>query len=112
MRAFAAILFILGIAAASVQEDKDAIAEIARQVIPTKNGDLYTSAFQQLAVVMGDNKAVAALRGNPTSDEFQGGLRSLLADVNRAMWVFNDDTPTLDSLRMLAKRIRSTLGQS
>ncbi|KAJ2351351.1 hypothetical protein GGF43_004057, partial [Coemansia sp. RSA 2618] len=80
MRVFAVILFVFGIAAASVQEEKEAIAEIARQVIPTKNTDLYMGAFQQLASVMGDSKAASALRGNPTSDEFQGGLRSLLAD--------------------------------
>ncbi|KAJ1831161.1 hypothetical protein LPJ63_004472 [Coemansia sp. RSA 2711] len=109
MRLFAGILLVAGIVAGSVQEDKDAIAEIARQVIPTKNSDLYTGAFQQLAVVLGDEKAVAGLRGNPTSSEFQGGLRSLLADVDRAMWVFNDDKPTLDYLQMIAKRIKIAL---
>ncbi|KAJ2796564.1 hypothetical protein H4R20_005492 [Coemansia guatemalensis] len=103
------VLLLARAAVAGVQEDKDAIGDVARQVIPTKNSDQYIPAFQQLASVFGDAKSLDALRANPTSDEFQGGLRGLLADVNRAMWVYYDDKPTLDYLRKLASRIKSAM---
>ncbi|KAJ2448265.1 hypothetical protein EV183_005521 [Coemansia sp. RSA 2336] len=109
MRVLSAVLATIGVVAAGIQDEMDAIAEIARLVVPTKNSDMYVPAFQQLASVLGDQKAASVLRGNPSSDEFQSGLHMLLADVNRGMWVFNDDKPTLDSLRILAKRIKSAM---
>ncbi|KAJ2156636.1 hypothetical protein GGF46_005058 [Coemansia sp. RSA 552] len=93
----------------SVEEDVAAISQVAHQMIPTKNSDQYVGAFQRLAVALGDIEATSLLRNGFSTDEFQHGLRVLLADVNRAMWVYNDDKETLNYLRIIASRIKAAL---
>ncbi|KAJ2777114.1 hypothetical protein H4R18_005312 [Coemansia javaensis] len=106
------VLSLLAAAAAAgtIQDERDSIARIAGVLGAAKAGsDAFAGALQQLAVVLSDSKAAAELRADPDSDEFRIGQRTLLADVNRAMWVFYDDKPTLEHLRAFARRIHDAL---
>ncbi|KAI9504328.1 hypothetical protein BX070DRAFT_134071 [Coemansia spiralis] len=100
----------LYLATTCLGSEKDIISAAAHSAIPTKsNYSDYASAFQELANALGDHTAAKELGSNPVSDEFKQGLHSLLADVNRAMWVYFDDKETLSYLRLLASRIRGGL---
>ncbi|KAJ2688429.1 hypothetical protein H4R19_006569 [Coemansia spiralis] len=96
-------------AAGSVDDEREVISRASRLMAGAASNDAFIAALQQLASVLGDTKATSELRADTASDEFRVGLHSLLADINRAMWVFNDDTPTLEHLRAAAKRIRAAL---
>ncbi|KAJ1718068.1 hypothetical protein LPJ61_006891 [Coemansia biformis] len=111
----AAFVFVLIAAVASVaaagiiDDERNIIDQVARTMNSATTNDAVVGALQQLASALGDTKALSELRADTGSDEFNVGLRSLLADVNRAMWVFYDDKPTLDHLRTFAKRIHAVL---
>ncbi|KAJ2890670.1 hypothetical protein GGI21_006095, partial [Coemansia aciculifera] len=62
----------------------------------------YISAFQQLAVSFDDKPVVKDLNADRKSKEFSHGLKGLLNDVERAMWVFYDDSEILSNLRVIA----------
>lgn len=95
--------------AASIATEKDQIEGIARQIVESPKPDVaeYAEIFQKLASVLGDQAAVKGLEADTKSAEFAIGLRDLLADVKRSMWVFNDDKEMLDYLRILASTIKT-----
>ncbi|KAJ2000421.1 hypothetical protein GGI04_004157 [Coemansia thaxteri] len=110
MKILASILLLAGAAFAGIAEDKAKIGTIARSVIPTNMAPKeYIGAFQQLAVAFEDRAAAKELNADLKTPELAHGLRALLSDVERAMWVFYDDKETLSYLRLLSSRIKSSM---
>ncbi|KAJ2832073.1 hypothetical protein FBU31_002150 [Coemansia sp. 'formosensis'] len=106
-----ALLFLVGVAIAGIVEEKAKIEVIAKSIMPTNMAPSeYVSAFQQLAAAFEDKPVIKGLAAaNRQSAEFTHGLKGLLNDVERAMWVFYDDTETLGYLRVLAARIKTIM---
>ncbi|KAJ2741243.1 hypothetical protein GGI20_005327 [Coemansia sp. BCRC 34301] len=101
---------VFGVAIAGISEEKAKIGDIARSVLPTNLAPLeYVGAFQQLAVAFEDKPVIKDLNADRKTKEFAHGLKGLLSDVERAMWVFYDDSETLSYLRVLAARIKTAM---
>ncbi|KAJ2494249.1 hypothetical protein IWW47_004728 [Coemansia sp. RSA 2052] len=110
MRLLASYFLIVGVAIAGIAEEKAKIGDIARSVLPTNMATMeYISAFQQLAVALEDKPVIKDLNADRKSNEFAHGLKGLLSDVERAMWVFYDDSETLGYLRVIAARIKAAM---
>ncbi|KAJ1909231.1 hypothetical protein GGI09_000206 [Coemansia sp. S100] len=110
MRILTVLYLVAGVAIAGIVEDKAKFETIAMSVLPTNMSPIeYASAFQQLAEAFEDKSVVKDLAADHKSAEYAHGLKGLLNDVERAMWVFYDDKETLGYLRILATRIKTAM---
>ncbi|KAJ2880220.1 hypothetical protein H4R27_004861 [Coemansia aciculifera] len=105
-----ALFLVVGVAIAGIVEEKAKFGTIAMSILPTNMSPTeYASAFQQLAEAFEDKAVVKDLAADHKSSEYSHGLKGLLNDVERAMWVFYDDKETLGYLRILAARIKTAM---
>ncbi|KAJ2751702.1 hypothetical protein GGI19_004319 [Coemansia pectinata] len=105
-----ALFLVVGVAIAGIVEEKAKFGTIAMSILPTNMSPTeYASAFQQLAEAFEDKSVVKDLAADHKSAEYSHGLKGLLNDVERAMWVFYDDKETLGYLRILAARVKTAM---